>query len=196
VVVDALQETKDRRDVKRRWPEGVAVGGAVLAGLLLGFLGWTLPTYGGSLVVPTMVVFGSGAVLVLVSWALASIRRQLRPLRVSSVIVGVFTIAASIWTFGFSLPASLAWDRGATQAAQLMLAQVGKTATHGVAPLQPCTDVTHGSIGSLQAPYSQCPEYTPEGHFVYRHLVGQWWMFVGDAASGSCPIGYQFHGGP
>jgi hypothetical protein len=64
--------------------------------------------------------------------------------------------------------------------------------------------------------------YTPEGHFViyspigtraqglgytdrgaetfldecYRNLVGQWWMFVGDAASGGCPIGYQFHGGP
>jgi hypothetical protein len=29
-----------------------------------------------------------------------------------------------------------------------------------------------------------------------RHLVGRWWMFVGDGGGGGpCPFGYRFHGG-
>jgi hypothetical protein len=85
----------------------------------LGFLGWELPTYGGSLLVPTVIVFAVGLTPALASLGLGSFRRGLQPLRIFSVIVAVFTVAASIWTFGFSLPTSIAWDPGATQQAQL-----------------------------------------------------------------------------
>jgi hypothetical protein len=217
VLVDAPEDT----DVllKEKWRSATAV--AVLIGLILGFLGWTLPTYGGSLVVPTLIVFGVGALVVLGSLALAFFWRRRSSLWLFSAIAAVFTVFASIWTPVLSLPASLAWDPGATQHAQLIIAGLRQGAVHGVAPLRPCAIVNHGSIGTLHAPYRQCAIYTNQGHFVTftpadnrtrglsytdvgaatfldacsRHLVGRWRMFVGDNSSGNCPVGYQFHGG-
>ncbi|HXA31476.1 MAG TPA: hypothetical protein VNV87_04380 [Acidimicrobiales bacterium] len=60
------------------------------------------------------------------------------------------------------------------------------------------TDVTFTSIDS---PHRSI-QYTNSGAMAfydtcYRHLVGQWWMTTWDQSGlGSCPIGYQFHGGP
>jgi hypothetical protein len=216
VLVDALEDTDVRP--KKKWR--AATAGSALIGLILGFLGWTLPTYGGSLVVPTVVVFGVGTVVVLVSLASAFWRKP-SSLWLFSTIVAIFTLLASFWTLAFSLPASVAWDHGATQHAQLVISQLRQRAVHGVTPLQPCVNVNQGAIGTLRAPYRQCAIYTNQGHFVTftpadnrtqglsytdvgaatfldacsRHLVGRWWMFVGDNSGGNCPVGYQFHGG-
>jgi hypothetical protein len=224
MTVDSVDKVASNEAAAIGWTlKRLALVLAILIGFGLGMAGWILPSYGGSLVVPTAIVFGIGAAVALVGAILAVIRPG--PVRGSlafSLAVAVFTLLASFWTFVFALPASLEWDSGATHAAQLTLTHVALKAKNGVAPLQPCDVVTHGSVGSLRAPYRECAIYTPEGHFVTyasmstshqglaytdrgaatfedqcsRHLVGKWWMFTPDeGGTGSCPLGYDFHGG-
>ena len=189
----------------------------ILMALVLGYLGWVLPSAGGSLVVPTLIVIGIGCVLAV---ALTFFTRSLVLLLVAMVVVAL----ASIWTFSFSIPASLTWDSAATSHAEAVLAQLGSSpkTIKGVSPPHPCSIVRSGTVGPIDAPYRMCSDFTPEGHFVTftavghndqglgytdvgastfedecsRHLVGKWWMFNGHTNGlGSCPIGYQFHGG-
>lgn len=203
----AEDERTENEAVSSRRPEVLASVAVIVVALVLGYLGWILPSPGGSLVVPTLIVLGVGAGVALVGWVAASFRPLQRWRWIFAVGVGVAAVLASIWTFAFSLPASLAWDAGATAQAQAALAslQVSAQAHGGVAPLQPCTLHGSGSIGPLDAPYLECAVWTPEGHFVTfrtsgsgpdrgiaftnagartfpdactRHLVGEWWMFT------------------
>jgi len=212
--------------IQPRRATGVAVGAAILVGLVLGYLGWSLPVLGGSLVIPTLIVFAIGAVIAAGASILLLARPYRRDLRVFTLAVVAFTLVASVWTFQFSLAASVAWDSGATHQAQLALAQVsrGPKNANGV-PLNPCLNISTGSIGPLNSPYRECAISTREGHFVLfsaigvtpfrglgytdvgaatfpdecsKHLIGEWWMFVAfpNKGLGPCPIGYQAHGGP
>lgn len=188
----------------------------IATALALGYLGWVLPTAGGSLVLPTLVVLGIGVVASVAWWFTA------HDLIVVSLTV-VITMTASVWTFAFSLPASVAWDSGATSQAQAILARLDSSPekVNGVVPPQPCSTIAIGTIGPISAPYRQCPVFTPVGHIVIfmaegqtsrglgytdrpaatfldecvRHLVGQWWMFTAETSgTGDCPVGYRFHG--
>ena len=200
---------------RRRWLF-VAV---LLAGdaLFLGSLGWILPTPGESLIAPTLIVFAIGCVVAIASWIVD---------RGRVMAIGVFGIAviASLWTFALSLPASLAWNSGATHQAQAALRGPGPTK---VSPADesylPCSVIRSGAVGPLGAPYQVCVTsfnkvrivrfvtltrpsrgvaYTDVGASSFpdecaRHLIGMWWMFVEDTSGiGNCPIGYQFEEGP
>lgn len=222
MVVDSIDELESEAVVSRRG-QAIALILAVLIGIALGLAGWMLPSYGGSLVVPTAIVFGMGAALSLGGGVLASFRpRRFGDLWLFTFAVAVFTLLASFWTFAFALPASLEWDSTATHQAQLTLAHLAQKAKDGVVVV-PCVVVGDGSVGTLQAPYQECAIYTPEGHFLNytspatpdqglaytdrgaatflvscsRQLVGKWWMFApSDGGLGGCPFGYQYHGGP
>jgi hypothetical protein len=179
---------------------------------------WALPCY------PGVHRLGIGAAVALSSLLAASFRPHVRWLWTLSIGVLIVTSTATIWTFWFSLPTSIAWDSAATLQAKQALNQVelGPKNAFGV-PAAPCVDVANGHIGPLLAPYRECAVSTYEGHFVVftavgsrlarglgfsdigagafpdecvRHLAGEWWMFVSDSSGiGDCPIGYTFHGG-
>jgi hypothetical protein len=194
----------------------------LLVGLVLGYLGWVLPTPGEPILTPTLVVAATGAAIGGLSWFVACFKPAWRDLWTFAVAVFVLTVAASFWTFEFSLPAAMAWDSSATQRAQSALLQLQHEPTNPRGtPLYACTKVETGSIGPLDAPYTECAVSNPQGHFVTytvlgpgpasgvgytdigaatfpdecsRHLVGRWWMF-GPDPDGGCPMGYQFHGG-
>ncbi len=200
----------------RRLPKVVTA--TVLAGVaaVLAGLGWALPVPGGSLIDPTLVVLGLGVVGAVAFWIAVG-----RP--ASSLAILVVTGLAAVWTFAFSLPASLAWNAGAAAQAHEALTRL-VTSPKGAAgvPLRPCWTVTSGSVGKLPAPYRVCAVSSPEGHIVTfstlgrpwrglgftdrdaaasfpdecaRHLVGKWWMFISDpGGTGTCPIGYRFSG--
>ena len=189
---------------------------------ILGYLGWILPSAGGSLVIPTLIVLGIGCATA-VTW-----RILFRDWAVVAAVIAI-AVVASVWTFAFSLPASLQWDSNATVQAQTELSRLNSSPekAKGVEPPQPCSVVETGSVGPIEAPYRQCAVFTPEGDsFVFtavvftavgqtsrglaytnrgaatfgndctRHLIGQWWIFTAETSgSGDCPIGYQFHGG-
>jgi hypothetical protein len=182
----------------------------------LGYLGWILPGAGGSLAIPTLIVFGIGC-SVAVGWWIV-VRHW-----AGVVSVIAITIATSLWTFAFSLPASLTWGSDATVRAQTALARLDSSPKVNGTVQPQCSDVETGSVGPIAAPYRQCAVFTPAGHSVFflaagqttrglgytdrasatfldeciRHLVGGWWMFTADASGeGNCPIGYHFHGGP
>ena len=199
---------------RRRLPALAAI--PVLVAVGLGWLGWVLPVPGGTLVVPTAVVAAVGTALAGACW-LGTGSRAL-----GASVVGVTAVAA-VWTFAFALPATLAWDPGATSQARAALARLadGPRARDGV-PLQPCATVAVGRVGPMSAPYRHCAVSSPEGHFVLftavgrplqglgytdigsatfpdecsRHLTGAWWMFTASHGGiGGCPIGYRFDGG-
>jgi hypothetical protein len=204
----------------------IGAGSAILSvGLVLGYLGWTLPTPGGSLVVPTLIVAGVGLGVCATATVVAfRIPRRRRVARFVGPLV-ILTLVASAWTFAFSLPARMAWDSSATARAKAILFGLNQgDVTKSVSP-QPCTTVTAGSIGPLDAPYRECATSTAEGHLVtftavgirsrgiaytdrgpetfldqcYKHLDGSWYMFTrGNPSTPAtpCPIGYAFHGGP
>jgi len=184
--------------------------------IILFYLGWILPSPGGSLVVPTLVVFGIGCIAGLACWIATGSRAI--PITAAGI-----ALVASVWTFQFSLPASVTWGSNATAQAQEALVRVnlGPYSAVGI-PVHPCSIAMTGSVGKLDAPYRQCAASTPQGHFVTftpkgqpthglaytdvgagtfpdecsRHLIGEWWMFSGSTdGMGGCPIGYQFHGG-
>lgn len=197
----------------------------VLVGLVLGYLGWVLPSPGGSLVTPTLIVVGTG-LAICIGGALFAV---LPPHRLEGVtfagFVLTFTLLASAWTYQFSLPAHIAWDSSATARAKAILFGLNHGNLKVTVPPQPCTTFTEGSIGPLDAPYRACATSTAEGHFVtftaagvqargmtytdrgpetfldecFRQLDGPWYMFTsGDLSNPAnpCPIGYEFHGGP
>ena len=203
---------------KRKAPGALAAVLLILTALALGYLGWVLPSAGGSLAVPTLIVFGAGIIATGAWWFVTH-----DPIVVMLTVV--IALAGSIWTFGFSIPASLTWGSDATSQAQAILSRLGSSPenVNGVVPNHGCSIMKSGSVGLIDAPYRECPTFTPEGHFVIftsvgdtgrglgytdrgadtfldecnRHLVGKWWMFTAETSDlGGCPIGYQFHGGP
>jgi hypothetical protein len=178
----------------------------------LGYLGWVLPSVGGSLAIPTLIVLGIGCAIAVGWWI------SFRDWAVVIAVIAI-TIGASVWTFAFSLPTSLAWDSGATVQVQRAVALTNAGPKRNGIPQQPCTNILTGHIGALGAPYSVCVDspslvtftsmtrpfrgysYTDQGAAFpdecSKHLFGKWWMFVADVSGiGDCPIGYQFHGGP
>lgn len=216
VLDSAEEEHTETKAVSSRRPDLLGAGAVIVAALVLGYLGWILPVPGGSLVVPALIVLGIGAGVGLVGWVAASFRPLQSCRWTFAVGVGVVAVLASVWTFAFSLPASLTWDSDATAQARAALAslQPSALAHGGVAPLQPCTLHANGSIGPLDAPYLECAIWTPEGHFVTfrasgsgpargigftdagartfpdactRHLFGEWWMFTESADTDGDP---------
>ena len=211
-VVVLVDNVKLAPDGRLRVPRMVTAAILVMAAFGLGYLGWVLPSPGGSLALPTLIVFGIGFVVGIVCWIVTGSRA-------TAVIVAAVTLAASLWTFDFSLPASVSWDPSATSQAQSALARLAASprGQYGV-PLHPCTTKLAGSVGPINAPYRECAVSTPEGQSVLftvagktvrglgytdraatsfpdectRHLAGEWWMFT--STTGGCPIGYQFQG--
>ncbi len=215
-VVVLVNEVKLADAGRLRLPVALTAAIVTLVAIVLGYLGWVLPSPGGSLVIPTLIVFGIGCVAGIACWIITGSRAT------AVAILGV-TVLASVWTFSFSLPASVIWGSNATSQAHTALQQLASSPRnqYGV-PLRPCSTRTTGSVGPIGAPYRQCAVSTPEGHFVIftaagrtgrglgytdigaatfpdqcsRHLTGEWWMFTEDSSgTGGCPIGYQFHGG-
>lgn len=192
--------------------------------LFLGYLGWTLPDVGGSVIVPTLIVFAIGAILTIAGSALVRLLDLLRVLAISSLVI---TVLATIWTFQFSLAMRLQFSNATAQAiAVLNSAEHSSSNLHGTVPVQPCTVHASGSIGPLPAPYRECVTYTTEGHSVrftrvgsesgglayivdlgrnvdafpdecVRPLIGHWSMVTVPKSDGSslCPIGYKDSGG-
>jgi hypothetical protein len=215
VVLELAEDAPTESDaVSSSRPDVLATVAVIVVALVLGYLGWILPIPGGSLVVPALIVLGVGAGVALVGWVAASFRPLQRWRWIFAVGAGVVAVLASLWTFAFSLPASLAWDSNATAQAEAALASLRVSAHGGVAPLQPCTLHGSGSVGPLDAPYVECAIWTPEGHFVTfrasgsepargigftdagartfpdectRHLFGEWWMFTGSADTDGDP---------
>lgn len=188
----------------RSAPWWVPVLGGALALVGLGALGWILPGPGRSLVVPAVVVLGVGVALALASWAVSRARWS-TGWPVAAAVTGA-AVAATVWTFEFSLPASMAWDPGATRSAAAVLFDLNHGDLARTVPPTPCRTVRTGSVGPLGAPYTACAVSTAEGHFVVytalgsrpvrglaytdvgaatfpdgctRHLAGRWWAFVG-----------------
>ena len=128
----------------------------ILLGAILGYLGWVLPSVGGSVILPTLVVFGIGAAVALVSALVARKRPRRSALHVFTLGAVIVTILGAIWTFQFSLPASIRFSN-ATAQAESALSQLN-TSVHqyGVASTPLCSMHATGSIGPLQAPYVEC----------------------------------------
>jgi hypothetical protein len=217
-----LREPPELSATLHRGRSSASVAGAVLVGLGLGYLGWALPVPGGSILVPTLVVAGIGSLIACIG-AIFALHPNHRSLRVFCFMVVGFTISASVWTYMFAVPASVAWDGNAVPQAQRALARVNAIGD----PVRHCWAVQDGSVGSIEGPYTECATSNPDeavvtfasgsdvtgsdfrGGLAYtdrgaatfagecsRHLVGQWWMFTRDSdGMGSCPVGYQFHGG-
>jgi hypothetical protein len=221
-IFDQIEELKIEHHPIRPGGKMMPVIAGVVVGLVLGYLGWVLPTPGGSFLIPTLIVAGAG-ILVLLVGGLFALHLNHQSLWVFCVTVLVLTIAASIWTFAFSMPASVAWDANATHEAQVVLARVNaEPKTSAGIPIKACWTVRQGSIGSLRAPYSECGVSTREGHYVTfgsigyngglgytdrgaatfpdacsRHLTGEWWVYRSETnGEGGCPVGYRFQGGP
>ena len=181
---------------------------------LLGYLGWVLPEVGGSLAIPTLIVFGIGCAIAFGWWI------GFRDWPVVASVVAI-TIGASTWAFAFSIPASVTWGSRATVQAQSALSRIGSSPDH--AYTAKCLAFETGGVGPIGAPYRQCTganplgadyviftaahqttrglAYTDGGAAMFgnecsRHLVGKWWMFTSETdGTGDCPIGYKFHGG-
>ncbi len=216
-MVALADEVKLAQDGRLRVPRLVTATILVAIAIVLGYLGWVLPSPGGSLVFPTLIVFGSGCASGIVYWIITGGRA-------TAVTVAAITVTASVWTFAYSLPTSVAWDSSATSQAQAALLQLSSSPrSHYGIPLHPCSTKLIGRVGPINAPYRECAVSTPEGHFVLftvagqnargvgytdrgaatfldecsRHLTGEWWMFTrSTSGTGDCPIGYQFNGGP
>jgi hypothetical protein len=218
LVTDADAETPEAPGRRRRLG---ALPAAAAIGAVLWFIGWNIPTVGGSVLAPALVVLAIGAVIAAVSLVAAYWRPMYTGLWVFALSVLVLAVVASWWTLDLALPARMAWSVSATNVAEHALSQLRHEPgfRHGVAPAHGCTEVVTGSIGPLPAPYSECPVSTNEGHFVtfsagpgglaytnigvatfedqcYRHLEGPWWMYTRESSvGGTCPFGYRFRGG-
>jgi hypothetical protein len=175
-------------------------------------LGWVPPSAGGSLAIPTLIVFGIGCAIAIAWWI------GFRDWAVVASVIAI-TIGASIWTFAFSVPASVTWGSSATLQAQSAISRLGSSPTQAYGDR--CSNIETGAVGPIDAPYRQCTGFTPSGGYVIftaasqttrglvyadrggvtfgnecsRHLVGKWWMFTAETSGeGACPIGYQFQG--
>jgi hypothetical protein len=202
----------------------IEVFAIVLVALGLGYLGWVLPSVGGSLLSPALSVFGVGFASAVAGglflWRMEAARRLPKVFLIGT---GVVAVLAAIWTFQLSLPLAV-WTSNASEQAEAALSQLEHSPLdhQGVVPPSSCVEQTAGGVGPLSAPYRECAIWTPQGHFVtftgkhseglgftnagaatfpgkcVHHLVGQWWMFTGGSDPGwatGCPIGYQFEGG-
>jgi hypothetical protein len=196
----------------------------ILVVLIEGSVGWVLPSVGGSVLVPALIVFGIGASITLV----ASVMTRRQPMwKTLAMVTSAVTTVTSIWTFQFSLPAQVEFSNASAQAvAALSDAQRSPLDHHGTVPYQPCSLHATGSVGPLPAPYRECVTYTPEGHSVrfnrvapqsgglayvvdtgrdvdafpdqcVRPLIGHWSMVTAPESDSSplCPIGYEDSGG-
>jgi hypothetical protein len=205
-----------------------------LAGLL-GYLGFVLPIPGVSLAYPAIVVLAIGSAvavgslllmdrrprLVTADEILRRVGRHRGAVKAFAVVTGLITLAATLWTVEFGLPASLAWNSDATNQAQRVLAHVDHSTdvTEGI-PRRPCLEFNSGSVGPVRAPYTACAVSMGQGSFVtfvsqgasggiayteagppafedqcYRHLVGDWYSFGAVRGSpGDCPFGYRYSG--
>jgi hypothetical protein len=119
----------------------------------------------------------------------------------------------------------LASNSTATRTAQAILYKLNHGDLNMTVPNTPCSLVTSGDIGSLKAPYNECPVSTAEGHFVtfatkadpnsglaytdrgaetfldecYALVRDDWfvWMKANlENPAQPCPGGWRFHGGP
>jgi hypothetical protein len=193
----------------------VAVLVAVTIGVGLGAVGTVLVTPGHSLAVPTAIVAGIGAAIVLVSWVVASFRANRQAGWIFAVTVAVVTVLAIVWTFEFALPAAIEWSNATAQAQEaLNLLQHSSQKHDGTVRPQPCIVHATGSVGPLPAPYEECAIWTPVGQWVNfypsnpdvhgglvytdnpstsfadqctRHLVGKWWMIAPSTDSNGDP---------
>jgi hypothetical protein len=222
-VVTVFEHLRDsNRRPAQRGHRPLAVAAALVVGIALGYLGWALPVPGGSILIPTLIVLGVGLSLSVLIFVFA-LHPNRSYLWIAFVLVSVFTVAASFWTYEFSIPASVAWDLGATRQAESALLRVTTAPKNGNGvPLQHCWTIRSGSVGSIIAPFVECAISTfvardvffsakvnSKGGLTYtnragatfedecaRHLVGKWWMYSTKTdGMGSCPFGYQFHGG-
>jgi hypothetical protein len=224
VVQLALPPAESREIPENRTVRSLAIPALFVVTLLLGYLGWILPSVGGSVIVPTGIVFGIGLCAVVIGCILAAYRPQWKLFAIGAI---VGTILASVWTFQFSLAMQVEFSRATTQAnAALSALEHSPSDHHGTVPLSRCTLHSTGSVGPMPAPYLECPIFTPEGHIVtfkrlgnqpgalvyvqdlgfsvnafpdqcVRPLIGGWSMTTDpqtDTGS-TCPIGYQDSGG-
>lgn len=192
-------------------------------GVGLGWLGWRIDGLGNQLDVATLVVVGIGLGLVGVAWVLGCFGVARRALWTFAVAGVAATVAASLWTFEFALPASLGWNATTTHRARDALAAAARGPLGPTGqPLTPCRIVHRGAIGPLSSPYRVCAgpltahlydvtyftatrtmglDFTNVTSGVLpdecaRHLVGSWWAFVDKPTSpGDCPFGYRFEPG-
>jgi hypothetical protein len=135
----------------------VAIVLSVVVGIVLGYLGWVLPSPGGSLVVPALIVLGVGLALAGCSWIAACFTPRRRSLWIFAIASGILSVLAAAWTFWFSLPAAMWSDSGAVQQAQNTLIKLSQepTSANGV-PVNHCWRIETGNIGPLSAPYQEC----------------------------------------
>jgi hypothetical protein len=138
----------------------VAIALSVVVGIVLGYLGWVLPSPGGSLIVPTLIVLGVGLALAGCSWIVACFAPHRRGLWVFAVATGILTLFAAAWTFWFSLPAAMWSDSGAVQQAQNALLKLRQEPTKNGVPINHCWRIETGTIGPLSAPYEACATST------------------------------------
>lgn len=220
-----------RRDRRRL----VAASALALAlGAVLGTVGWEMQDPGSQLLIEALVVAGIGLGICGLAWVVGCFTPARRGLWLFAVLGACASLAASIWTFEFALPASLAWDASATRAAlsALVAAHRAPKGPDGE-PVEPCVGVSAGGVGPLAAPYRVCPTLLTHGRYdvtfyaatasggvalptrglaftnlrpppasnpfpdeCSRHLTGAWWAFEQTVdRPGTCPFGYQFHGG-
>ncbi len=143
--------------VPSRRHSAIAVVLALVVGIVLGYVGWVLPSPGGSLVVPMLIVLGIGLVLAGCSWIFACFRPGRRDCWTFAVTVGILGLLAAAWTFWFSLPVAMWSDSGAEQQAQHALVTLSREPVNanGV-PVDHCWTIETGKIGPLGAPYREC----------------------------------------
>jgi hypothetical protein len=174
-VVQVLTDTRKASRPSDRIGRFIAILAIVADALILFYLGWTIPSVGGSLVIPTVIVFGIGAAVAVVGSLVARARLHHQELGIFAVSSSIVAVLAAIWTFQFAMPFAI-WSSNATAQAQAALSalQYSPLNTHGIVEGPPCTVRTTGSAGPLQAPYIECGTWTPEGHFVtFQEYGGQ-----------------------
>ena len=121
--------TQDRSLSLRR-PQMTATFAVMLLGAILFYLGWVLPSIGGSVIVPTTVVFGVGVAAALVGALVARTRPRRWALYLFPLGAVLVSILGAIWTFQFSLPTSIQFSNATTRA-ELALSQLKTSLRQG-----------------------------------------------------------------
>jgi hypothetical protein len=213
---------RPRRELGRpRW--AATLGAVVVVGTGLGYLGWVLPGPGGSVVFPTVAVCGVGVVFVVVAAALNLALPKRRFGWLLPVGIAVMTVTASIWTWQFSLAASINWSNTPTLVGRALAGAEGAPGSPDGTFGHPCATVTSGHAGPLAAPYLECATVNPQGKAIVftagqgpsvhglafveggsgwfadqcsHHVLGPWWTFRAlTDGTGGCPFGYRFNAG-
>lgn len=144
---------------------------AVAAAALLGYIGWALLAPGGSLVVPTLIVLGSGLALAAIAALVAFLGPRRRAWWLFSGLMVPLAAVAAVWTFFFALPAAVAWDPSLHGQALAVLARLhaAPTNAHG-RPRRDCWTITTGSAGPVGAPYRECAIDSSIGSRPFVHV--------------------------